>query len=96
MPPEVKRLEPDLTHDQFILVCIAGKEPRGWRNCHFLKGSLERMNWATRQRNWWLTRVKRRLVNLQAVLPKHVQQGRLPGVVQSQEEDLSILVVQAW
>ena len=40
--------------------------------------------------------MKRRLVNLQAVLPKHVQQGRLPGVVQSQEEDLSILVVQAW
>ena len=42
-----------------------------------------------------LVRVERRLVDLHPVLLEHVEQRRLPRVVQPEEQDLRRLVVQA-
>lgn len=41
-------------------------------------------------------RVERRDVDLDAVLLQHVQQRRLAGIVQSQEQNLRVLVIEAW
>ena len=43
-----------------------------------------------------LTRVRRRLVDAELVVRQHVHQRRLARIVQSQEEDLGILLEQAW
>ena len=43
-----------------------------------------------------LVRVQRRLVDLHAVLLEHVQQRRLPSIVQPEEEDLCVLVREAY
>jgi hypothetical protein len=39
--------------------------------------------------------VQRRLVDLQAVFPKHVQERSFPRVIKTEEEDFGVLVVEA-
>ena len=85
MSSKIECLESDGPDDELILICARARA----RTSATVKRRDAARGFGRR------TRVQRRLMNLNTVLLQHVEQRRLAGIVEAEEQNLALLVIKA-